>query len=82
MLNLNILQKNYSLNQSGYQLKLPLNLEIMIPENDSVRLLSQFVEAMDLTDLYSTYKQINSVSPRILLKIVLYAFMNGIYLKI
>ena len=61
MLNLNISQKNYSLNQSGYQLKLPLNLEIMIPENDSVRLLSQFVETMDLTDLYSTYKQINSV---------------------
>ena len=79
MLNLNISQKNYSLNQSGYQLKLPLNLEIMIPENDSVRLLSQFVETMDLTDLYSTYKQINSVSPRILLKIILYAFMNGIY---
>ena len=74
MLNLNISQKNYSLNQSGYQLKLPLNLEIMIPENDSVRLLSQFVEAMDLTDLYSTYKRINSVSPRILLKIILYAF--------
>ena len=82
MLNLNISQKNYSLNQSGYQRKLSLNLEIMIPENDSVRLLSQFVEAMDLTDLYSTYKRINSVSPRILLKIVLYAFMNGIYLKI
>ena len=79
MLNLNISKKNYSLNQSGYQLKLPLNFEIMIPENDSVRLLSQFVEAMDLTDLYSTYKRINSVSPRILLKIVLYAFMNGIY---
>ena len=79
MLNLNISQKNYSLNQSGYQLKIPLNLEIMIPENDSVRLLSQFVEAMDLTDLYSTYKRINSVSPRILLKIILYAFMNGIY---
>ena len=51
----------------------------MIPENDSVRLLSQFVEAMDLTDLYSAYKRINSVSPRILLKSVLYAFMNGIY---
>ncbi len=79
MLNLNISQKNYSLNQSGYQLKLPLNFEIMIPENDSVRLLSQFVEAMDLTDLYSAYKRINSVSPRILLKIILYAFMNGIY---
>ena len=32
-----------------------------------------------MTDLYSAYKRINSVSPRILLKIVLYAFMNGIY---
>lgn len=70
------LQKNYSLNQSGYQLKLPLNIETMIPENDSVRLLSQFVEAMDLTDLYSTYERINSVSPRTLLKIVLYSYMN------
>jgi len=44
----------------------------MIPENDSVRLLSQFVEAMDLTDLYSTYERINSVPPRTLLKIILY----------
>lgn len=57
------LHKNYSLNQSGYQLKLPLNVETIIPEDDSVRLLSQFVEAMDLTDLYSTYERINSVAP-------------------
>ena len=42
------LQKNYSLNQSEYQLKLPLNIETIIPEDDSVRLLSQFVEAMVL----------------------------------
>lgn len=73
------LQKNYNLNQSGYQLKLPLNIETIIPEDDSVRLLSQFVEAMDLTDLYSTYERINSVSPRTLLKIVLYSYMNGDY---
>ena len=73
------LQKNYSLNQSGYQLKLPLNIETIIPEDDSVRLLSQFVEAMDLTDLYSTYERINSVSPRTLLKIVLYSYMTGDY---
>ena len=73
------LQKNYSLNESGYQLKLPLNIEILIPEDDSVRLLSQFVEAMDLTDLYSTYERINSVSPRTLFKIVLYSYMNGDY---
>lgn len=73
------LQKDYTKNSDGYQLKLPLNIETIIPENDSVRLLSQFVEAMDLTDLYSTYERINSVSPRTLLKIVLYSYMNGDY---
>lgn len=75
----NKLQKDYTLNEEGYQLKLPLNIETIIPEDDSVRLLSQFVEAMDLTDLYSTYERINSVSPRTLLKIVLYSYMNGDY---
>jgi transposase len=75
------LQKNYTENSDGYQLKLPLNIETIIPANDSVRLLSQFVEGMDLTDLYSTYERIreNSVSPRTLLKIVLYSYMNGDY---
>ena len=73
------LQKDYTQNSSGYQLKLPLNIETIIPENDSVRLLSQFVEEMDLTDLYSTYERINSLSPRTLLKIVLYSYMNGDY---
>ena len=73
------LQKDYTKISDGYQLKLPLNLETIIPDNDSVRLLSQFVEAMDLTDLYSTYERINSVSPGTLLKIVLYPYMNGDY---
>ena len=73
------LQKNYNENSDGYQLKLPLNIETIIPKDDSVRLLSQFVEAMDLTDLYSTYERIKSVTPRTLLKIVLYSYMNGDY---
>jgi len=73
------LHQDYTLNEEGYQLKLPLNLETIIPSDDSVRLLSQFVEAMDLTDLYSTYERINTVSPRTLLKIVLYSYMNGDY---
>ena len=79
MLLTKLLQKDYTKNSDGYQLKLPLNLETIIPDNDSVRLLSQFVEAMDLTDLYSTYERINSVSSRTLLKIVLYSYMNGDY---
>ena len=76
---LNKLQKDYTQNSDGYQLKLPLNIEAIILEDDSVRLLSQFVEGMDLTGLYSTYERINSVSPRTLLKIVLYSYMNNDY---
>lgn len=74
-----LLHKDYTQNLNGYQLKLPLNLEAIILENDSVRLLSQFVEEMNLTDLYSIYERINSLSPRTLLKIVLYSYMNGDY---
>lgn len=75
------LQKDYSLICSGYQLKLPLNLETVIPSDDSVRLLSQLVEEMDLADLYATYerKRNNAATPRQMLKIVLYAAMNRLY---
>ncbi|WP_418223236.1 IS1182 family transposase [Clostridium isatidis] len=76
-----ILRKNYTLNQKVYQLKLPFDIDCIIPSNDSVRLLSQFVEEMDLTDLYSTYSKIkeNQVSPRKMLKIMIYGYMNKIY---
>ncbi|ATD56167.1 IS1182 family transposase [Clostridium chauvoei] len=77
----NILQQNYTVNRKFYQLKLPFDIDCIIPENDSVRLLSQFVEETDLTDLYSTYSKIreNQVSPTNMLKIVLYGYMNGFY---
>ena len=32
---------------------------------------------MELTDLYSAYQRINSVLPRILLKLVLYSYMKN-----
>ncbi|KYH33286.1 hypothetical protein CLTEP_21440 [Clostridium tepidiprofundi DSM 19306] len=81
MLKQNILQKDYTTNQRYYQLKLPINIGCMIPVDDSVRLLSQFVEEMNLEDLYSTYSRIreNRATPRQMLKIVLYAYMNNIY---
>ena len=73
--------KDYTLSRSGYQLVLPLNLETIIPSDDKVRLLSQFVEELDLTDLYRTYDRIrkNTATPRQMLKIVLYAAMNRLY---
>ena len=60
---------------------LPLNLETIIPSDDKVRLLSQFVEELDLTDLYLTYGRVrkNTATPRQMVKIVLYAAMNRLY---
>ena len=56
-------------------------METMIPADDPVRLLSAFVEGMDLSDLYATYDRVrkNQASPRQLFKIMVYAAMNGIF---
>ncbi len=56
-------------------------MEHMIPADDPVRLLSAFVEGMDLSELYGTYDRVrkNQASPRQMLKIMIYAAMNGIF---
>ena len=75
----NILRKQYILNEQNYQLKIPMELDALIPENDSVRLISQFVEEMDLTALYDTYERMPSekyASPEIMLKVMLYHTMK------
>ncbi|MDD5828487.1 MAG: transposase, partial [Lachnospira sp.] len=41
--------------------------------------MGKICKKKSLTDLYSTYDRINSLSPRTLLKIVLYSYMNGDY---
>ena len=75
------LQKDYTSSSLYYQITLPLDLEILIPADDPVRLLSAFVERMELSDLYKTYGKIKSdqASPRQLFKIIIYAGMNHIY---
>lgn len=58
-----------------------MELDVCIPDNDAVRLISQFVEEMDLTELYNTYERIPSdryPSPAMHLKIMLYAFHERI----
>ena len=81
MLTKKMLEQNYTLNRKFYQLKLPFDIEFIIPDNDSVRLLNQFVDDMHLTELYSTYSKTreNQVSPMNMLKIMLYGYMNGLY---
>ena len=77
----NILRQNYTLFSRPYQLKLPLEIGHVIPDDDCVRLLGQFVEELDLSDLYSTYSRVkeNQVSPRQMLKIMLYAYHEHNY---
>ena len=56
-------------------------MELSVPADDPVRLLSAFVEGMDLSELYATYDRIrkNQATPRQMLKIMIYAAMNRIY---
>ena len=77
----NLLHGDYTISSMFHQIKLPLDIEISIPSDDPVRLLSAFVEEMDLSDLYATYDRIrkNQASPRQMLKISIYAAMNRIY---
>ena len=77
MIKNNLLRKQYTLNETNYQLKIPMELDACIPEDDCVRLIRQFVEEMDLTALYATYERMPSekyASPEIMLKIMLYAY--------
>lgn len=76
-----ILQGNYNLFSLNYQIKLPLNIELSIPDDDPVRLINAFVEEMNLSDLYATYERIRKgqASPRHMMKIMIYAAMNKIY---
>ena len=76
-----IIHKDYTLSSFNYQFKLPLEMEVLIPNNDPVRLLSAFVEELELTDLYRSYGKIkkDQASPRQMFKIIIYAAMNRIY---
>ena len=62
-----IIQKDYSLSSMNYQLKLPVELEVLIPDDDPVRLLSAFVEELELNDLYRSYGKIkkDQVTPTV-----------------
>lgn len=77
----NLTQKDYTIGDGNFQLMLPINIEYRIPEDDSVRLLSQIVEEMDLTELYKTYSRIrkNQATPRQMLKVILFAYMSNQY---
>lgn len=74
--------KNYTEFNGYYQLVLPLNFEMLIPEDDSVRLLSHILEGLNYSKLYQAYSRTGrkpSVEPKILFKVLTYAYSNNIY---
>ena len=68
--------KNYTEFGEPYQLVLPLNLEGLVPDDDSVRLLSHELEDLDYSLLYQAYSAKGrnpAVDPKTMFKILTYA---------
>ena len=75
-------QRNYIGFSEVYQLKLPLELGGLIPDDDSVRLLSHELEGLNYTKLYQAYSvkgRKSAVDPKIMFKILIYAYSQNIY---
>ena len=77
----NSTQVEYTAYGTGYQVCLPMNLEIIIPSDEPVRLLSAVLEELDYRKLTATYSRFGRIeySPRLLFKVVVYGCMRGIY---
>ena len=61
---------------------MPLNLEIKIPQDDSVRLLMRIAERIDWSKLSGAYERESrseEATPKQMFLLVVLAFMNGIY---
>lgn len=70
--------KNYN---PGQLTLFPVRLDERISSDSPVRLISRIVDGLDLGELISTYKfdGCSAYHPRMLLKVVFYAYMNNIY---
>jgi transposase len=77
----NYTRADYTAYETGYQLKLPIETEIFISKDAPVRLLNAIVERMEISNITRSYSRMgrNEYPPRILLKILLYAYLRHIY---
>ena len=78
---LNYKQADYTVYETEYQLKLPIETKIFIEKDSPARLLNAVAERMDITNITRSYSRMGRIEypPRILLKILLYAYMRHIY---
>ena len=59
----------------------PQRIDENIPSDDPVRILNAMVDNLDLSSFHKLYKELgrSPYHPRMMLKAVLYAYMNNIY---
>lgn len=76
------IQKDYTIFPRNYQLKICSETDILIPSDDSVRLLSEVLEGLDYTKLYRAYSRRGrkpKTSPITMFEILVYGIMDGKY---
>ena len=73
--------KLHTKNYNNNRLFLTVNPNEDIAENDPVRVVDAIVEGLDLKDFKKLYKEKGRCSyhPKMMLKLILYAYMNNIY---
>lgn len=59
----------------------PQRIDLDIPQSSPVRIVSQVVDKLDLSSFYKLYHGVGRCSyhPRMMLKLIIYAYMNNIY---
>ena len=65
-----------------HQIGFPIDLEIIIPDDDSVELLYEITEGLDYSKLYKAYSTKGrnpAIAPESLFRILVYGYMEGIY---
>jgi len=77
-------QNYYTPKEEGNQAVLAqnvINIEAMIPAEDSVRLLNMLTERMDYGKLYGAYERLGrtETNPKNLFKVLVYGYMNWYY---
>ena len=75
-------QEQFKTYERHGQLVLAINNEILLPENAPVRLTSAQLEELDYSKLYRAYSakgRKSKVDPRVLFKVMVYGYQQGIY---
>jgi transposase len=74
-------KKVFKSHQFGQIVLLPPSLDELIDKNHPVRIVSQIIDQIDITLMEKQYKGggTSSYHPRILLKILVYAYLDNVY---